>query len=148
MTKMDESAELFLSGYSCSQSVFIPQGKAGGLDAATAARLASGFGAGMGKMQKTCGALTGAFMAMGLSRGFSESADAAGKARIMAEVKEAGTKFTARFGSMDCANLLGCDLNTEEGQRFHRESGQRESVCLECVRFAAGLVEDLSEGPS
>lgn len=139
MGTSEESAELFLGGLSCSQSVFIPQAKALGLDPTAAARIASGFGAGMGKMQKTCGALTGAFMALGLRDGFGEAQDAAGKARVTAEVREAAAAFEARFGTMDCASLLGCDLNTEEGQRFHRESGQREGTCLECVRFAAGL---------
>lgn len=139
MDLAEESAALFLEGYNCSQAVFLPQALARGLDRDTAARLASGFGAGMGRQQRTCGALTGAFLALGLIEGFSEAQDGAGKSRIMGRVRAAALDFERRFGSQDCATLLGCDLNTEEGQRHHKESGQRKTVCLECVRHAAFL---------
>jgi C_GCAxxG_C_C family probable redox protein len=144
--KGDEAIEVFGTGFSCAQAVLVPFARESGLGD-TAASMASSFGAGMGRMQKTCGAVTGGFMALGLARGFTRGDDLEGKARALRLTKELAALFKAEFGTLSCKDLVGCDLDTDEGQKYHLESGQRETVCGKCVRFAAEAVEKILARP-
>jgi len=141
--KSDEAGKAFMSGFNCAQSVFMPFAAEGGLDLAAAARIASSFGGGMARMQETCGAVTGGFMAIGLRRGFSKADDQAARDLVFAQSRELADRFKDKFGSLKCRDLLGCDLNTDEGMRLHKERNDREEICLKCVKFAASLVEGL-----
>jgi C_GCAxxG_C_C family probable redox protein len=144
--KSDESEKAFRAGFNCAQAVLIPFARDRELGEDEGARIASSFGAGMGKMQETCGAVTGAFMALGLRRGFERGDDQEGRARALRLTQDFIAAFKAEFGTLLCKDLLGCDLNTEEGQRVHKESKQREEICAKCVRFAAATVEAMAGG--
>jgi C_GCAxxG_C_C family probable redox protein len=142
--KTDEAERVFRSGFNCAQSVFMPFAEEYGLCAAEAARIASAFGAGMGRMQETCGAATGALMSLGLKFGFIEPDDQTGKDEALKRAKEFIAQFRGEFGTVKCRDLLGCDLNTDEGQKLHKEQNHRELVCMKCVKFAAATVESMS----
>lgn len=61
--KAQRAKALFLEGYNCAQAVagaFAPEM---GLSVDAAARLASGFGGGMGRMREVCGAVSGMTLA-------------------------------------------------------------------------------------
>ena len=66
--KSEEAVERFKKGFNCSQAVFGTFSEQVGLDCETACKVATGFGGGM-RMGGTCGAVTGAFMALGLKYG-------------------------------------------------------------------------------
>ena len=68
MTSVERAVSCFEKGFSCSQAVFSTYAEHSGLDHETALRIAGGFG-GMGRMGETCGALSGAFMVIGLKYG-------------------------------------------------------------------------------
>ena len=56
MGKRQDKAEVFFrEGYNCSQSVFLAFSDIYGLDEELALRIASSFGAGMGRMREVCG---------------------------------------------------------------------------------------------
>jgi C_GCAxxG_C_C family probable redox protein len=139
--KSDEAEKLFRSGFNCAQSVFEPFARDFGLASETGMRIASSFGAGMGRLQETCGAVTGGLMALGLGFGFEKAEDQAGKDEALRRTKEFTAGFKTRFGTLLCRELLDCDLNTEEGQRFHKEQNQRELICMNCVKYAASSIE-------
>jgi C_GCAxxG_C_C family probable redox protein len=139
--KSDEAKACFSSGYNCAQAVLLPFAMAKGVAKDEALRIASLFGGGMAKTQETCGAVTGAFMAIGLDRGFVAEKDPEGRARSLAAGREFLAAFKGEFGALTCRELLGCDLNTEEGQKRHAEEEQREKICAPCVSRAAAIVE-------
>ena len=56
MNKADRAEELFRKGYNCSQSVFVAFAEELGMSEEEAARMASPFGAGFGKLREVCGA--------------------------------------------------------------------------------------------
>ena len=60
-----QAAELHARGYNCAQSVLCALAPVLGIDEDAAFTLAEGFGAGMGGMTETCGAISGAVMALG-----------------------------------------------------------------------------------
>jgi C_GCAxxG_C_C family probable redox protein len=146
--KCDESARVFHAGFNCAQAVFLPFAKEYGLGEEIGAKVASSFAAGMGRMQETCGAVTGAFMAIGYKYGFAKADDQKQKDIILERTKEFISRFREKFGTLRCRDLLACDLNTEEGQKFHKEQKQRELICTECVKFAASTVEGMMGGDS
>ena len=71
MTKGEIAKQYFLQGYNCSQSVLLAFCDDLGFDEQTALMLASPFGGGMGRLREVCGTLSGAYMALGLKRGYS-----------------------------------------------------------------------------
>ena len=76
MDHAEKAQELFLQGYNCSQSVFLAFEDLTGLDQSTGARLSSSFGGGMGRLREVCGAVSGAFMVLGLLHGYDDPEDA------------------------------------------------------------------------
>lgn len=68
MDRVSEAVELFRSGAACSQAILGAYARTVGIDRATAMRMASGFAGGM-RLGETCGAVTGAFMVLGLRNG-------------------------------------------------------------------------------
>ena len=65
MSKADRAEELFRMGYNCSQSVYAAFAEELGISTEDAARKASPFGAGFGKLREVCGAVTGMVMVIG-----------------------------------------------------------------------------------
>ena len=56
MNKADKAESLFRTGYSCSQSVYAAFAEELGITVEEAAKKASPFGAGFGKLREVCGA--------------------------------------------------------------------------------------------
>jgi C_GCAxxG_C_C family probable redox protein len=67
--KHAQALENFKNGYNCAQSVLSVLAPDLGLHQDTAMKLSSPFGSGIAYMQETCGAVTGALMAIGLKYG-------------------------------------------------------------------------------
>ena len=53
MTKSEQATELFKNGYSCSQAVLLAFAEELNLDRETAAKIASSFGGGMGRLHSS-----------------------------------------------------------------------------------------------
>ena len=67
--KAEKAVEFFNNGYNCAQSVFCTYCEELGISKESAAKIAGGFGGGMGRLQEVCGAVTGAFMVLSLKYG-------------------------------------------------------------------------------
>jgi len=141
--KSKEAERVFREGYNCAQAVVISFAGECSVAESDALKVASVFGAGMGRMQETCGAVTGAFMVIGMNYGFTEPDNQERRELVLGKTKEFVREFKDAFGTLSCRELLKCDLNTEEGRKKHREENQRELICLRCVRTSATIVEKL-----
>ena len=75
MNRADRAEELFRQGYNCSQSVFAAFADAVGMTTEEAAKLASPFGAGFGKLREVCGAVSGMTMVAGRLNGYDDPSD-------------------------------------------------------------------------
>ena len=94
----EKAKQLFLEGYNCAQAVFIAFAE-DRMDRQTAAALASSFGGGMGGMREVCGALSGAFMALGLLEGNYDPNDRGAKTAHYARVRAIAEKFREENGT-------------------------------------------------
>jgi C_GCAxxG_C_C family probable redox protein len=133
----------FKTGCNCAQSVLTAF--SGDLQMAKdmALSLTSGFGGGMGKLQETCGAVTGAFMVIGLYNGKQTAENDRRKEASNAMIRIFKDKFTKIHGSVNCKKLIGADLNTIEGQLYLNENHVFENVCTKCIADAVDIVEGL-----
>jgi C_GCAxxG_C_C family probable redox protein len=127
----------------CAQSVACTFAEDLDADRGLTLRLATGFGGGMGHTGGTCGALTGAFMALGLAFGMKEPADQAAKQKTYALVAEAAKRFREQTGATACPDLLGLDIGTPEGLQAARDRNLFKTRCPGYVKAAAGIVEEL-----
>ena len=132
----------FSDGFSCSQSVLAAFAPKLGLDVDAALRVSAAFGGGMGRTGGTCGAVTGALMVLGLRYG-SSVADKVAKEITYAQARDFIARFEARHGATACADLLGVNIGTPEGQAAARETNLFKTVCPELVASAAAILEEM-----
>jgi len=85
-----------------------------GMDYETALKVGSPFGGGMGLMGETCGAVTGAFMIIGLKQGATDTKNKASKAETYELVKKFVKRFKARNDSIICRELIGFDIGSKK----------------------------------
>lgn len=102
-----------------------------GLDEVTMFKLTDGMGGGMGGMEGTCGAVTGACLvaSMKASSGNLEKPDS--KAATYKLSREITRQFKEQNGSVTCKEIKGV------------ETGKVLRVCRDCIRDAAALVEKI-----
>ena len=100
------AAELFLKGYNCAQSVVVAFCDVTGLKEDFAARMASSFGGGIGRMREVCGAVSGMYMVLSLLYGYDTPGDDVSKKRLYTEVQALAAKFREECGSIVCREIL------------------------------------------
>lgn len=96
-------------GYNCAQIVLCSYAEELGIDEETLFRISEGFGAGMGGMMQTCGAVTAMFMALGLANSSGDLQACDTKPQTMKKVRELAAKFEKKNGSIVCRELKGID---------------------------------------
>jgi C_GCAxxG_C_C family probable redox protein len=143
MSRVEEAVSCFNEGFMCSQALLSTYGEQFGLDRETALKVSAAFGGGMGRMGETCGAVTGAFMVIGLKYGRTVVQDTRSHESTNQLVKEFVDRFKSQNGSIVCRELLGCDLITPEGRKAFMEKKLRDTLCPKFVRDAAEIVEQL-----
>lgn len=139
MRRVEEAVSCLKEGFSCSQAVLSAYGTEFGLDREIALKVSGAFGGGMGRMGGTCGAVTGAFMVIGLKYGKTKAEDNQTREKACSLVREFVAEFESRNGSIICRELIGGDIGTPEGMRTAR------NVCPELVTDAAEIIERLLE---
>jgi C_GCAxxG_C_C family probable redox protein len=143
MDHKETAVQYFQSGFNCAQSVFAAYADELGLQKDHALKISTGFGGGMARLQKTCGAVTGSFMVLGLKYGKDSDGDDSARDKTYKLVRIFADRFTAQHGTLECSKLMGCDLNTPEGQLYSREYNLHANVCTQCIKTAAGLLDEL-----
>lgn len=141
MTTADQAVYTFKQGFNCSQAILSTFAERLGMERSEALRLATGFGGGIGGTGNICGAVSGAIMGLGLKFGISEP-DKPAKARMYEKTRHYLDQFRARFGSIECRDLLGFDLSTPEGQQQAKTPGAFD-CCDRFVYTAAELLESM-----
>ena len=139
-SKVKEAAECFNNGFNCSQAVLSTYCGEFGMDKKTALQIACGFGAGMGRLQETCGAVSGAYMLIGLKYGKFLPEDDPAKEKTYAMVREFTRLFKEKNKTANCRELLGVDLLNGD----KRTASERvKSICPQMVKDAAEIIESL-----
>jgi len=133
---------LFREGFNCSQSVLMAFAPGLGMHETQAALVASAFGGGMARHGSTCGAVTGALMAIGLHAGYTSAEDNPTKDALYARAQVLMARFEARHGATACRQLTGANLLDLVERQAAADRGTFTTLCPQLVRTAAMLVAE------
>jgi len=140
MSRVSRAVNNFYNDYACSQAIFTEYCELFDLDRKTAVKIASGFAGGM-YMGGVCGALSGAYMVLGLQFGTQDCQTPPGRKHVREAVKAFSQEFEKINGAVSCKHLLGCDISTAEGLQMAKEQNLFRTTCPDFVRNAAELLE-------
>ena len=142
MNNADKAAGIFKEGFSCSMAVLGAYCEQFGLDKNLAYKVSSGFGGGM-HLDQTCGAVTGAFMVLGLKFGRTRADDVEAKMKVAKLTNEFAKKFKARHGSITCTALIGHNISTPEGFEAAKKQDAFKHLCPKYVISAAEILDEM-----
>ena len=135
----------FKSGLNCAQAVLTAYSDDLSFDNSLGINISCGFGGGMGRLQETCGAVTGSFMVLGIYNGKKYPDNADKKEVTYSMIQNFSEKFKSINGAIDCKSLIKCDLKTEQGRLFAKENNLFETICEKCISDSIGIIEELIE---
>ena len=141
MEHSELAARLFLEGYNCSQAVMVAFTDLTGLDKKMAARMASSFGGGMGRMREVCGAVSGMLMVAGILYGYDDISDAGAKREHYRLVQDLAGQFREQVGSIVCRDILKnppSDPNPSERTAEY----YKVRPCARMVMLASRILDD------
>ena len=123
MERKEKAVEWKHSGCNCAQAVLCAFAEETGRTEEEMKKLGAAFGAGMGCMDATCGALVGAGIALGIQKG--------GVKPVGRDAANLHRKFEEMCGATICRDLKGVD------------TGKVVCECDDCVRNAVTILEEM-----
>lgn len=136
-----KAAELFLQGYNCAQSVVVAFCDVTGLEEDFAARMASSFGGGMGRLREVCGAVSGMLMVLGLLYGYDTPGDDVSKKRLYTDIQALAGKFREEVGSIVCREILK-NPPSDPNPTPRTEEFYKKRPCARMVMLAGKLLDE------
>lgn len=131
MDKITEKAlQLHSQGNNCCQSVCLAFADKLCIDEDVLFKISEGFGAGMGNMQGSCGALSAAVMIAGLYNSGGKNAAIRTKSETYKLVSQINNEFINLAGSIYCKEIKGL------------ETGYVLKSCDGCIETAVYIVQN------
>jgi len=111
----------------------------------TALKIACGLGAGMGRKEEVCGAVTGGILVLGLRHGRGINDDRSDMVLTYLKTRELMDEFAKKHGTFICRKLLnGCELMTDEGQKYFKENDLLNKICAPCIQSVVEILENIT----
>ncbi|TLX78263.1 C_GCAxxG_C_C family protein [Labilibacter sediminis] len=126
----------FSNGCNCAQAVLVALAPKS-INDDNLLLIASAFGGGVAQQGKTCGVVTGALMALGLHKGYTES-NLDDKAEFYVKAQRFIEEFKQKNGSDQCKKLIGYDISIASEKEKARE---QEVFKNECPKFLDSAIE-------
>jgi C_GCAxxG_C_C family probable redox protein len=144
MERSEQAVAKFVSGYNCAQAVLFSFCDDLDLNKDKSLKIACGFGAGMGRKEEVCGAVSGGIMVISAKYGRGENEDRKVTEITYAKIRELMDQFSQRHGTYICRKLLnGCELTMEEGQKTYLDNEYFHKVCKPCVKSVVEILETI-----
>ncbi len=143
MNDVEKSVFQFKKGHNCCQSIFSTYGTRYGMSEEMTLKIACPFGGGMARLGNTCGAVTGAFMVIGLEHGCVDPEDEESKEETYSLVNTFVQKFMTRNKTIVCRELLGYDISNPQEHEKAENEGLFETLCPKLVQDAAEILEEM-----
>ena len=135
--------EYLASGYNCAQSVLKAVLEEKGIFFEEAMSLSSGFGGGIAGEGRTCGAVSGAIMAIGVLNGLNSKDVMQSKERTYKLSSVLIERLKEKFETTQCYELIGVDMKDAEAKKAARERGVFSDQCSAFVATSVKIVLDL-----
>ena len=133
----EEIWQQFTEGIDCAQVVLRYFADDLGVDKELVTKIASPFTGGMYKGM-TCGAVTGAYMVLGIKYGHSKPNEGEKKVELVKKMFEFDTKFKEKQSTIICEEILGDNI-AENRTRKHNAK-KMSTNCERCDRYIRGNV--------
>lgn len=130
-TRIEETILRHDKGYNCAQAVACTYCDLLNVDEQTMFKITEALGLGMGGMEGTCGAVTGACVLAGMKQSSGNLNKPNSKAESYKLSREILKRFETQNQSVVCKTLKGV------------ESGKVLRPCADCIRDAAIIVEQV-----
>jgi C_GCAxxG_C_C family probable redox protein len=120
----DNAENYFNEGYNCCESVVLAVCDYAGIDKEMPLKIATPFGSGMSKNSSNCGALSAAFIAMGMTKGRSNNEDSRDPSYVPSDILF--NKFKEKYktvtcGDITCLNMKDPEVMAQNKERLHKE---------------------------
>ena len=133
-SRVEETLKKHDKGYNCAQAVACTYCDLVGVDEKLMFKMTEALGAGMGGMQGTCGAVSGACVLAGMKRSTGNLEKPDSKVASYQLSKEIVRQFEDRVGSVTCKEIKGVG------------TGNVLYSCNDCIKDAAALAEQILFG--
>jgi len=143
MTKLEIAQSIHDQGFACSQAVLVAFADELGLDKETAFKISSTFGGGIGRTGETCGAVTGAIMALGLKYGYYTPPNDLTKPELYEKVRFFLEKFKEKHSFTKCRDLLGYDISNPPEAEIIKDKGISNERCPYFINDTVKILEDM-----
>ena len=130
-SRISDCAALHDKGYNCAQAVACAYADLVGTDKQTMFAATEALGLGMGGMEGTCGALSGACVVCGLAKSGADLENPTTKGATYKVSRELVSRFAELSGATRCRDLKGIDTGTVL------------CSCPQCIENAARILEDV-----
>ena len=134
------SLDLFRSGFFCAESVLLAIAESQGIQSDLIPRIATGFCSGISRTGGMCGAVSGAIMGINLVAGRNSPDESIELSYALTQ--KLISRFEKQYGSINCSQLIGCDLATDAGQLYFMENHLIER-CMQCAADASSMAVSL-----
>lgn len=142
-TKLDQiaqrSEELFASGLFCAESVLQSVAESRDIKSDLIPKIATGLCSGLSRTGGICGAVSGGVLAINLICGRNDASQSLENNYRL--VRMFLSAFEAKFGSTNCERLIGCRLDTPEGQQFFK-ANKLGKTCQQFTGEAARMASE------
>lgn len=135
----------FQDGLNCAQSVLTSFKDEINLSESDLLKISAGFGGGIGKLQKTCGAVTGAVIAIGMIDENLVATNRDSRDKLNHKIQEFNSQFKKIHKTSECRTLLGIDLISDDGAGQFEDQGLGELVCEKCIADSVNIVESIMQ---
>lgn len=141
MDRIHDALEIYKQRFNCSQAIFVAFRDVERLDEQTALKLGTMFGAGVACTGGTCGAVTGALMALSMKHGRGDVASVDAKTKTYQLGRAFMDEFRKQHGSCICQELLGMNIGVPENMAKAQAMGLFQTQCYELVKSAAQILD-------
>jgi C_GCAxxG_C_C family probable redox protein len=143
-TKSEIAAKKMTEGFNCAQAIFYAHCNDLQFEKDLALKMASGFGAGMGRKGEVCGAVSGGIIVIGFKYGSAKKKKHSSKEEAYAKTRELMDQFQERHGTYICRDLLkGCNLMTKKGYSDFKKKDLFNKTCKPCVESVVEILEKI-----
>jgi C_GCAxxG_C_C family probable redox protein len=101
-SRVSTATAYFEQGYNCSQAVFMAYSDLYGIEPEMAAKMATSFGGGMGRLREVCGAVSGMFLVLGMQYPFTDTKEIAAKTTNYKTLMRTVNEFKSVISSYIC----------------------------------------------
>ena len=134
--------ERFLASMNCAQAIMETYAPSFNMSIEDAKRVSAPFARGMG-MGSECGAVTGAFMVIGMKYGKTRDDNSKADNETFQRMDLFVEKFRNRHQHIDCSSLLETDMSSKSGILFAKLKGHFTKRCPLYVESAAEILEEI-----